>query len=61
MTAIEMQKKYWENELREADRRIELYQEGSSLWESSQKRYALAEKKLREIQERSDEHCVDGR
>ena len=49
MTAIEMQIRYWERELADAERCIELYEDGSRLWENSQKRYENAMKKMTDL------------
>ena len=49
MTAKEMQIRYWENELRDAERGIELGPEGSEQWAICQMRYGNAQKKLEEL------------
>lgn len=58
MRAIEMQIRYWEKERKDAERRMELYEEGSRLWEISQKRAAFARLMIARIEVRKfDDVC----
>ena len=49
MTAKEMQIKYWEKELKDAERAINMAIEDTRQWEMAQKRYGNAERMLKEI------------
>lgn len=54
MTAKEMQKQYWQKELKDAERAINLAPEDSAQWQMAQKRYGNAERMLRIVAERED-------
>ena len=49
MTAKEMQIQYWKRELKDAERGIDMSDEGSEQLALYQKRYGYAERKLKEL------------
>lgn len=59
MTAKEMQVRYWEKELRDAERAINMSQEGGRLLDIAQTRYGNAEKMLKKLRNEETKDEID--
>ena len=55
MTAKEMQIRYWEKELQDAERAINLHQDGGEMLDVAQARYGNAEMMLERIRSREEQ------